>query len=59
MTICSTGLAPKGVPKALQGTVLPFHYNKIEELEKIVTENEGKDRGHYVWSRCIRKSLAR
>lgn len=37
-----TGLEPKGVPQALRGTILPFHYNKIEELERIVRENEGK-----------------
>lgn len=30
------GLLPAGVPKGLRGTVLPFHYNKIEELEAIV-----------------------
>lgn len=36
------GLEPKGVPQGLRGTILPFHYNKIEELEKIVRENEGK-----------------
>ncbi len=33
------GLAPNGVPRGLTGTMLPFHYNKIEELEKIVAEN--------------------
>src|SRR3989344_2655487 len=33
------GLEPKGVPKGLAGTILPFHYNKIEELEKIVAQN--------------------
>jgi len=33
------GLAPNGVPRGLLGTMLPFHYNKIEELEKIVAEN--------------------
>ncbi len=33
------GLEPKGVPRGLKGTMLPFHYNKIEELEKIVAEN--------------------
>ena len=33
------GLEPKGVPRALKGTAIPFHYNKIEELEKIVAEN--------------------
>jgi len=36
------GLEPKGVPQSLRGTILPFHYNKIEELEKIARENEGK-----------------
>lgn len=36
------GLEPKGVPQGLRGTILPFHYNKIEELERIVRENEGK-----------------
>ena len=30
------GLLPAGVPKGLQGTVLPFHYNHVEELEAIV-----------------------
>lgn len=30
------GLLPAGVPKGLRGTILPFHYNKIEELEAIV-----------------------
>jgi glutamate-1-semialdehyde 2,1-aminomutase len=29
------GLLPAGVPKGLRGTILPFHYNKIEELEAI------------------------
>jgi glutamate-1-semialdehyde 2,1-aminomutase len=29
------GLEPKGVPRGLTGTVHPFHYNKIEELEEI------------------------
>ncbi len=33
------GLAPNGVPRGLAGTMLPFHYNKIEELEKIISEN--------------------
>ncbi len=33
------GLEPNGVPRGLTGTMLPFHYNKIEELEKIVAEN--------------------
>ncbi len=30
------GLAPQGVPKSLQGTALPFHYNEIDELKRIV-----------------------
>lgn len=34
------GLAPLGVPRELKGTALPFNYNKIEELEKIVKENK-------------------
>lgn len=36
------GLEPLGVPQGLRGTILPFHYNKIEELEKIIADNEGK-----------------
>ncbi|MCC6290748.1 aminotransferase class III-fold pyridoxal phosphate-dependent enzyme [Candidatus Nomurabacteria bacterium] len=32
------GLEPKGVPRGLKGTLFPFHYNSIEELEKIVAE---------------------
>ncbi len=35
------GLEPRGVPKALQGTALPFRYNHIEELEEIVTRQNG------------------
>lgn len=34
------GLQPAGVPKALEGTAIPFNYNKLEELEKIVKEND-------------------
>lgn len=30
------GLLPAGVPKGLRGTILPFHYNNIGELEAIV-----------------------
>ena len=33
------GLEPKGVPKVLKGTIIPFHYNHIEELEAIVKEH--------------------
>ncbi|MEK7124268.1 MAG: aminotransferase class III-fold pyridoxal phosphate-dependent enzyme, partial [Patescibacteria group bacterium] len=28
------GLEPRGVPRTLLGTAMPFRYNKIEELEK-------------------------
>jgi glutamate-1-semialdehyde 2,1-aminomutase len=35
-----SGLEPAGVPRALGGTSLPFHYNKIEELEAIVDKNK-------------------
>jgi len=34
------GLEPSGVPSSLGGTALPFHYNKIEELEAIVGKNK-------------------
>ncbi len=33
------GLSPAGVPKGLVGTALPFHYNRLDELEKIVSDN--------------------
>jgi glutamate-1-semialdehyde aminotransferase len=33
------GLEPLGVPRVLRGTAIPFHYNKLEELKKIVKEN--------------------
>ncbi|MEN9561733.1 MAG: hypothetical protein RIQ56_1006 [Candidatus Parcubacteria bacterium] len=33
------GLDPAGVPQGLKGTVLPFHYNNIEELESIVADH--------------------
>ena len=34
------GLDPKGVPRNLRETVIPFRYNQIEELENILKENE-------------------
>jgi glutamate-1-semialdehyde 2,1-aminomutase len=34
------GLDPAGVPQALAGTTLPFQYNQIEQLEKLVAENK-------------------
>jgi len=33
------GLKPNGVPRGLVGTTLPFNYNDIEGLEKIILEN--------------------
>ena len=33
------GLEPAGVPHGLKGTALPFNYNKITELEKIIENN--------------------
>jgi len=33
------GLSSVGVPQGLKGTILPFHYNHIEELESIVAEH--------------------
>ena len=33
------GLEPRGVPRGLQGTALPFHYNHIEELKAIANAN--------------------
>jgi len=35
-----SGLKPLGVPKCLKGTALPFRYNHIEDLEKIVENND-------------------
>jgi glutamate-1-semialdehyde 2,1-aminomutase len=34
------GLSPKGVPENLKGSVIPFRYNSIEELESIVDKND-------------------
>jgi glutamate-1-semialdehyde 2,1-aminomutase len=34
------GLNPAGVPRGLQGTVLPFTYNNFEELEDLVNSHE-------------------
>lgn len=33
------GLEPTGVPRGLEGTALPFHYNRLEQLKAIVSEN--------------------
>lgn len=36
------GLNPRGVPRGLAGTALPFRYNHIEDLEEIIQKNTGK-----------------
>lgn len=38
------GLEPRGVPRGLKGTLFPFHFNHIEELEEIVALH-GKELG--------------
>lgn len=35
------GLSPRGVPRGLKGTSIPFTYNDIQSLEKILIENKG------------------
>ena len=34
------GLDPKGVPQNLRGTVLPFNYNRIDELEALIAHHD-------------------
>jgi glutamate-1-semialdehyde aminotransferase len=34
------GLEPKGVPRGLKGTALPFNYNNLTEIEQIVENND-------------------
>jgi len=36
------GLEPLGVPKSLEGSVIPFEYNKFEQLEEIIKNNKNK-----------------
>lgn len=36
------GLEPAGVPKGLRGTALPFHYNRIDQLQQIVDEHRSE-----------------
>lgn len=35
-----SGLDPAGVPLALRGTVLPFSYNRIDELESLIKKHQ-------------------
>lgn len=37
-----SGLSPLGVPKGLTGTALPFRYNHLEELERIVAGHKNE-----------------
>ena len=34
------GLAPRGVPRNLRGSVVPFNYNSFEELERVAADPE-------------------
>lgn len=34
------GLSPKGVPRGLKGSSLPFQYNDLDSLKKLVAEHE-------------------
>jgi len=36
------GLEPLGVPRGLQGTALPFHYNQAGELRQILSRHRGE-----------------
>ncbi len=36
------GLSPKGVPESLIGTCLPFEYNNLDQLNKLLKENSGE-----------------
>jgi len=36
------GLQPNGIPRGLTGTTLPFNYNDIEQLEKLIKDNNGE-----------------
>jgi len=41
------GLEPRGVPRGLKGTLIPFHFNNITEL-KVAVKAAGKDLGAIV-----------
>jgi glutamate-1-semialdehyde 2,1-aminomutase len=36
------GLAPRGVPRGLQASVLPFEFNRLEQLEDIARDHDGE-----------------
>ena len=36
------GLEPRGVPRGLQGTALPFHYNRFDQLKEVADANRNE-----------------
>lgn len=36
------GLSPTGVPRSLKGTSAPFHYNRLDELQELVSGKGGE-----------------
>jgi glutamate-1-semialdehyde 2,1-aminomutase len=34
------GLDPRGVPDQLKGTILPFAYNRLDELEALIKNHD-------------------
>ena len=54
------GLDPKGVPSVLAGTTLPFHYNKLDELDagRIWRRSSWRRRGMPIPSRGSWKACA-
>jgi len=36
------GLSPAGVPRGLAGTALPFHYNRLDELQETLSAHPGE-----------------
>ena len=36
------GLLPNGVPRSLAGTTLPFHFNRLDELEQVFSQTQGE-----------------
>lgn len=35
-----SGLSPKGIPRGLADTAIPFHYNRIDELEAAIAKHD-------------------
>jgi len=36
------GLNPRGVPKSLHGTAIPFRYNRLDDLHSVIQANKGE-----------------